>query len=41
MKNGEWISDNNKIMKIDKNGFGTALNEGEATIILKEKTVKK
>ena len=41
MKNGEWISDNNKIMKIDKNGFGTALNEGEATIILKEKNSQK
>ena len=41
MKNGEWISDNNKIMKIDKYGFGTALSEGEATIILKEKNSQK
>ena len=41
MNNAEWISDNNKIMKIDKNGLGTALNEGEATIMLKEKNSQK
>ena len=41
MKNGEWISDNSKVMKIDKNGFGTAISEGDATIILKEKNSQK
>ena len=41
MINGEWISDNSKVMKIDKNGFGTAISEGEATIILKEKNSQK
>ena len=41
MRNGEWISDNSKVMKIDKNGFGTAISEGEATIILKEKNSQK
>ena len=41
MNNAEWISDNSKIMKIDKNGLGTAINEGEATIVLKEKNSQK
>ena len=41
MRNGEWISDNSKVMKVDKSGFGTAINEGEATIILKEKNSQK
>jgi hypothetical protein len=41
MNNGEWISDNPKVMKIDKSGLGTAMNEGEATIILKEKNSQK
>ena len=41
MRNGEWISDNTKVMKIDKNGLGTALEEGDATIILKEKNSQK
>ena len=41
MNNGEWISDNTKVMKVDKNGIGTALSEGEANIILKEKNSQK
>ena len=40
-KKGEWISDNPKILKIDKNGYGTAINEGEATVYLKEKNSQK
>ena len=40
-KKGEWISDNPKIIKVDKNGFGTAINEGEATVFLKEKNSQK
>ena len=41
MNNGEWISDNPKVMKVDKNGLGTALSEGEVNIILKEKNSQK
>ena len=41
MNNGEWMSDNPKVMKIDKSGLGTAMSEGEATIILKEKNSQK
>ena len=41
MKNGEWISDNQKVMKVDKYGIGTAISEGEANIILKEKNSQK
>ena len=41
MKNAEWISDNHKVMKVDKYGIGTAVNEGEANIILKEKNSQK
>ena len=41
MKNNEWISDNTKVVKVDKNGIGTALNEGEATVILREKNSQK
>ena len=40
-KKGEWISDNPKVLKIDKNGYGTAINEGEATVFLKEKNSQK
>ena len=40
-KKGEWISDNSKILKVDKNGYGTAINEGEATVFLKEKNSQK
>ena len=40
-KKGEWISDNSKILKVDKNGLGTAINEGEATVFLKEKNSQK
>ena len=40
-KKGDWISDNPKILKIDKNGYGTAINEGEATVFLKEKNSQK
>ena len=40
-KKGDWISDNPKILKIDKNGYGTAINEGEATVYLKEKNSQK
>ena len=40
-KKGEWISDNPKILKVDKNGYGTAINEGEATVFLKEKNSQK
>ena len=41
MNNGEWISDNTKVMKVDKNGIGSAISEGEANIILKEKNSQK
>ena len=41
MKNAEWISDNPKVMKIDKYGIGTAISEGDANIILKEKNSQK
>ena len=41
-KNAEWISDNNKVMKVDpKTGMGVALSEGEATIALKVKNSQK
>ena len=40
-KKGDWISDNPKILKIDKNGYGTAINEGDATVYLKEKNSQK
>ena len=40
-KKGEWMSDNPKILKVDKNGFATAINEGDATVFLKEKNSQK
>ena len=41
MKNAEWISGDPKVMKIDKYGLGTAISEGDANIILKEKIIKR
>ena len=40
-KKGEWMSDNPKIIKVDKNGYATAINEGDATVFLKEKNSQK
>ena len=40
-KRGDRMSDNPKIFKIDKNGYGTAINEGEATVYLKKKNSQK